>query len=110
MGGPDVSRCGWGQQGQDRGKPNTVTAEVPGTPVAEGVQLSRVRLFKTLWMVAHQAPLSVGFSLQEYRIRLPFPSPGDLPDPGTAPQSPALAGGFPTTGPWGKTPEKRRDS
>ena len=41
-------------------------------------------------MVAHQAPLSIGFSRQEYWSGLPFPSPGDLPDPGTEPGSPAL--------------------
>ena len=58
--------------------------------------LSRVRLFATPWTVAHQAPLSMGFSRQEYRSGLPFPSPGDLPDPGIKPwvdpiaRSPAL--------------------
>ena len=36
----------------------------------------------TLWTVAHQTPLSVGFSRQEYKSALPFPSPGDIPDPG----------------------------
>ena len=50
--------------------------------------LSRVRLFATPWSVAHQAPLSMGFSRQEYWSGLPFPSPGDLPDPGTEPGSP----------------------
>ena len=44
----------------------------------------------TPWTVAHQAPPSVEFSRQEYWNRLPFPSPGDLPDPGTKPRSPAL--------------------
>ena len=44
--------------------------------------LSLVRLFVTLWTVAHQAPLSMGFSSQEYWSGLPFPPPGDLPDPG----------------------------
>ena len=44
--------------------------------------LSRVRLFVTLWTVAYQAPPSMGFSRQEYWRGLPFPSPGDLPDPG----------------------------
>ena len=44
--------------------------------------LSRVRLFVTLWTVAHQAPPPMGFSRQEYWSGLPFPSPGDLPDPG----------------------------
>ena len=45
--------------------------------------LSHVRLFATPWTVAYQAPPSVGFSRQEYWSGLPFPSPGDLPDPGT---------------------------
>ena len=44
----------------------------------------------TLWTVAHQSPLSMGFSRQEYWCRLPFPSPGDLPDPGIEPRSPTL--------------------
>ena len=48
------------------------------------------QLFATPWTVAHQAPLSKGFSRQEYWSCLPFPSPGDLPDPGTKPGSPAL--------------------
>ena len=52
--------------------------------------LSRVWLFATPWTVAYQAPLSMGFSRQEYWSGLPFPSPGDLPDPGTEPGSPAL--------------------
>ena len=52
--------------------------------------LSRVQLFATLGTVAHQAPLSVGFSRQEYWSGLPFPSPWDLPNPGIKPGSPAL--------------------
>ena len=44
----------------------------------------------TLWTVAHQAPLSMGFSRQEYWCGLPCPSPGDLPNPGSEPTSPAL--------------------
>ena len=52
--------------------------------------LSRVRLFVTPWTVAYQAPLSIGFSRQEYWSGLPFSSPGDLPDPGIEPRSPAL--------------------
>ena len=44
----------------------------------------------TPWTVAHQAPLSMGFSRQEYWSGLPFPSPGGLPDPGIEPPSPAL--------------------
>ena len=54
-----------------------------------------IRLLVTLWTVAPQAPLSLGFSRQEYWSGLPFPSPGDLPDPGIEPESlmfPALAG------------------
>ena len=54
------------------------------------------------WTVAHQAPLSVEFSRQEYWSGLPFSSPEDLPDPGIKPTFPALAGGFFTTEP----PEK----
>ena len=56
----------------------------------------------TLWIVAHLAPLSMGFPWQEYWIGLPFPSPGDLPDPGIEPESPALAGKFFTCEPPGK--------
>ena len=56
----------------------------------------RVWLFVTLWTVAHQTPLSMGFSRQEYWSGFPCPSPGHLPDPGIEP-SPALAGGFFTT-------------
>ena len=52
--------------------------------------LSHVRLFVTPWTVAYQAPLSMGFSRQGYWSGLPFPSPGDLPDPGIKPRSPAL--------------------
>ena len=52
--------------------------------------LSRVQLLVTPWTVTCQAPLSIGFSRQEYWSGLPFPSPGDLPDPGIEPRSPAL--------------------
>ena len=52
--------------------------------------LGHVRLFVTPWTVARQASLSVGFSRQGYWSGLPFPSPGDLPDPGVEPGSPAL--------------------
>ena len=51
---------------------------------------SRVRFFATAWTVAHQASPSMGFSRQEYRSGVPSPSPGDLPDPGIKPGSPAL--------------------
>ena len=52
--------------------------------------LSRVRLSATPWTVAYQAPPSMGFSRQEYWSGVPFPSPGDLPDPVIKPGSPAL--------------------
>ena len=52
--------------------------------------LSRVRLFVTPWTVAYQAPPSMGFSRQQCWSGLPFPSPGDLPDPGIESGSPAL--------------------
>ena len=52
--------------------------------------LSGVQLFVTSWTVAYQASLSMGFSRQEYWSGLPFPSPGDLLDPGIEPRSPAL--------------------
>ena len=52
--------------------------------------LSHVQLFATPWTVAHQTPPSMGFSRQEYWSGLPFPSPGDLPNPGIEPSSPTL--------------------
>ena len=58
---------------------------------------SRVQRFETLWTVAHQAPLFMGFSRQEYWSGLPCPFPGNLPNPGIKPPSftaPALAGGL----------------
>ena len=61
---------------------------------------SRVWLFEIPWTVEHQAPLSTGFSRQEYWSGLPCPPPEDLPDPGIVPVScmfPALTGGFFTT-------------
>ena len=62
---------------------------------------SHVTLFATLWTVVLQGPLSMGFSRQEYWSGLPFPSPGDLPNPGIKPaslMSLALAGRFVSTG------------
>ena len=59
--------------------------------------LNRVQLFATPWTVARKSPLSMGFFRQNYRCGLPFPPPGNLPDPGIVPKSlvsPALAGGF----------------
>ena len=51
---------------------------------------SHIWLFATLWTIARLAPLSMGFSRQEYWSGLPLPSPGDLPDPGIEPRSPAV--------------------
>ena len=65
--------------------------------------LSHVQLFATLWTVACQAPLSIGFSRQEYWSGLPCAVPGDLPDQGLNPhlESPVLAGRlFTTSATW----------
>ena len=59
--------------------------------------------FAISWTEASQPPLSMGFLRQEYWSGLPFPLSGDLPDPGIEPSSPALAGGFFTTEPPGKS-------
>ena len=56
----------------------------------EGYSLSHVQLFGTPWTVAYQTSPSMGFSRQEYWSGVPLPSPGDLPDPGIKPRSPAM--------------------
>ena len=66
--------------------------------------LCRVRLFATPWTVAYQAPLSMGFSRQEYWSGLLFPSAGDLPGPGIKPQSPSFQADALTSEPPGKPP------
>ena len=68
---------------------------------AAAASLSRVQFFSTPWTTAHQAPLSMGFPRQGYWSGLPFPSPGDLPDPRIKTGSLALAGFF-TSEPPGK--------
>ena len=77
----------------------SITGIEPRSPALEGDSLlskppgkppNRSLLFATPWTVAYQVPLSMGFSRQEYRNGLPFPSPGDLPNPGIEPRSPAL--------------------
>ena len=71
-------------------------------------RFSRVQLFVTLWTVARQAPLSMGFPRQEHWNGVPCPPPGDLPDPGTEPvsiMSPALAGVFFATSATWEAPE-----
>ena len=64
--------------------------------------LSHVRLFVTPWTIAYQAPPSMGFSKQEYWSGLPFPSPGDLPNPGIEPRSPTFQANALTSEPLGK--------
>ena len=64
-------------------------------------RISRVRLFATPWTVAYQDPQFMGFSRQEYWSGLAFPSPGDLPDPGFEPGSPALQADALPSEPWG---------
>ena len=71
--------------------------------------LSRVRLFATGCTVTYQAPPSMGFSRQEYWSGLLFPSPGDLPNPGIEPGSPALQADTLTSEPPGK-PKGRKFS
>ena len=72
----------------------------------KGKSLSRVRLFATPWTVARQASLCMEFSRQEYWSGLPFPSPGDLPNPGAEPGSPALQTDSSPSEPPGKPPPK----
>ena len=64
--------------------------------------LSCVQFFGTLWTIAHQASLSMGFSRQEYWNVLPFPLPGDLPNPGIETGSPALQADSSLSEPPGK--------
>ena len=69
---------------------NYIRVTVRTFTICEGKLLSCIQLFLTPWTVAHQAPPPMGFSRQEYCSGLPFPSPGDLPDAGMEPRSPAL--------------------
>ena len=64
--------------------------------------LSHLQLFATPWTVAYQAPPTIGFSRQEYWSGLPFPSPGDLPNPGIKPRFPTLESDALTSEPPGK--------
>ena len=64
--------------------------QLPEVTCTSRGHFSHVQLCMTLWAIARQAPLSTGFSRQEYWSGLPFPSPGDLPDPGIEHRSPAL--------------------
>ena len=65
-------------------------------------RFSHPRLFATPWTAACQAPLSMGFSRQEYWSGYPFPSPGDLPNPGIKPRSPTLQADSVPAKPQGK--------
>ena len=110
VGGQGVSgwetegQCQGGAEGQDAQTSNRVRGSWGTLDAHMHAKSLHVWLCVTLWTLAHQAPLSVGFSRQEYWSGLPFPSPGDLRDPGMEPvslTSPALADGFFTTSaPW----------
>ena len=79
--GPLVEKTDPGSgAGRAQGEPRTSQG-----PKVKVKSLSRVRFFATPWTVAYQAPPSMGFSRQEYWSGVPFPSPGDLPDPGIEP-------------------------
>ena len=93
------------------GKPTTLATCILYTQIKMAEDVCNVlcvvtQSCPTLWnpmdCVAHQAPLSMGLSRQEYRSGLPFPPPEDVPYPGIEPASPALAGRFLTTGLPGK--------
>ena len=77
------------------------------SPARRKCVLSCVQLFAAPWTIAHQAPLSVKFPRQECYSGLPFSPPGDIPDPGIEPLSPALAGRFFTTELPGKPRKKK---
>ena len=83
----------------NKGRKDSLTLEKVKVRVTS---LSRVRLFATPWTVVYQAPPSVGFSRQEYWSGLPFPSPGDLPNPGIEPRSSTLLADSLTSEPPGK--------
>ena len=71
--------------------------------------LSHVRLFAAPWTVAYLAPPPMGFSRQEYWSGLPFPSPGDLPNPGIEPRSPAFQADALTPEPPGKPRDEYKE-
>ena len=87
--GRSWSSGGFGGSDKYPGIPR-VPAYGPNYLVCMLSHFSHVQLFATLWTVACQAPLSMGFSWQEYQSGLTCPPPGDLPDPGIKPMSPAL--------------------
>ena len=75
---------------------------------SEVKSLSRVRLFATPWTIAYEIPPSMDFFRQENWSGLPFPSPGDLPDPGIEPRSPTFQADALTSEPPGKHEEERK--
>ena len=86
---------------------DSLPAEPPGRPFDTFIyvkvkSLSGVRLFATPWTIAYQAPPSTKFSKQEYWSGLPYPSPGDLPNPGIEPGYPTLQAGALPPEPPGK--------
>ena len=89
-----VSRLGdpWRLHGRVREQvsQNSVPNQLTWKYESRVKSISRVRLLATPWTEAYQAPLSMGLSRQEYQRGVPFPSPGDLPDPGIDPGSPVL--------------------
>ena len=82
-------------------KAQCLLQSLPTSQKVKVKSLNRVQLFETPWTVAHQAPPSMGFSRQEYWSGLPFPSPGNLPDPGKQPNS-ALGGSWESETEWTK--------
>ena len=93
--------CPWGHKESDTTERLHFSFHMVGTALAMRIGgglvakscLSNLMTLATSWTVACQAPLSMGFSRQEYWSGLPFSSPGDLPDPGIKPRSPALQAG-----------------
>ena len=82
---------------------NAITC-LPPLSRKEGEVAQSCPTLETPWTVAYQASPSMGFSKQEYSSGLPLPSPGDLPDPGIEPRSPALEADALTSEPPGKSP------
>ena len=86
--------------------PTSILTDVMDLDLEKREKHSNVRLFATPWTVAYQAPPSMGFSRQECWSGLPFPSPGDLPDPGIESRSPALQADALSSEPPGKPKQK----
>ena len=93
-------------RGSSRPRDQTRVSCIAGGPptglATREAHISHVQLFCDPWTVAHQVPPSMGFSRQEYWSGLPFPPPGDLPDPGIESRSPTLQADASTSEPPGK--------